>query len=58
MEVSEEQQGFRRNRLMVDAIFVLRQLVEKAIDNKSLFLCSIDLKQAFDRVKLKDVTNH
>lgn len=40
----------------MDAIFILRQLIEKSIEyNKPLFLCFVDLKQAFDRVRLDDV---
>ena len=58
IKTSEEQQGFRRNRSTVDAIFVLRQLVEKAIEfDRPLFLCFVDLKQAFDRVQLNHVVN-
>lgn len=53
---SEEQQGFRTNRSTIDAIFILRQLVEKSIEfNKPLYLCFVDLTQAFDRVQLIDV---
>lgn len=30
--INEEQQGFRQNRSTVDAIFILRQISEKAIE--------------------------
>lgn len=58
ININEEQQGFRRNRSTVDAIFILRQIIEKSIEyNKPAFLCFVDLTQAFDRVKLRDVIN-
>lgn len=54
--IREEQQGFRPNRSAVDAIFILRQLAEKAIEfNKPAFMYFVDLTQAFDRVRLRDV---
>lgn len=56
IRVSEEQHGFRRNKPTVDAIFILRQLTEKAVEyEKLLFLCFVDLKQAFDRIKPQDI---
>lgn len=52
----EEQQGFRHNRSTVDAIFIMRQLAEKGIEfDKPVFICMVDLQQAFDRIQLKDV---
>ena len=52
----EEQQGFRKNRSAIDAIFTIRQITEKAIEfNKPAFMYFVDLTQAFDRVKLEDV---
>ena len=52
----EEQQGFRKNRSVIDAIFTIRQITEKTIEfNKPTFMCFVDLTKAFDRVKLKDV---
>lgn len=54
--ISEEQQGFRQNRSTTDAIYILRQIVEKSIEyNKTAYMCFIDLTQAFDRVRLSDV---
>lgn len=56
MPISEEQQGFRRNRSTTDALFILRQLVEKSLEyNSPAYLCFIDLTKAFDRVQLKDI---
>ena len=54
--INEEQQGFRKNRSTIDAIFILRQIAEKSIEhNKPAFMCFVDLTQAFDRVRLADV---
>ena len=54
--ICEEQQGFRKNRSAINAIFTTRQITEKAIEfNKPAFMCFVDLTQAFDRVKLEDV---
>lgn len=40
---------------MVDAI-ILRQIAEKSIEfNKPIFMCFVDLQQAFDKVMLRDV---
>lgn len=56
VNISEEQQGFRRNRSTVDAIFTLRQMIEKSIEfNKPMFTCFLDLTKAFDRIRLHDV---
>lgn len=56
MPIREEQQGFRRNRSTTDALFILRQLVEKSLEyNTPAYLCFIDLTKAFDKVQLKDV---
>lgn len=56
--VKPEEQGFRKNRSTLDAIFITRQIVEKAIQyGKPAFMCFIDLTKAFDRVKLIDVIN-
>jgi aminoglycoside/choline kinase family phosphotransferase len=52
----EEQQGFRKNRSTTDAIFIMRQVKEKAIEyNKPVYACFVDMTKAFDRVRLKDV---
>lgn len=56
MELSEEQQGFRKNRSTIDAIFIVRQIAEKALEfDKPAYLCFIDLTKAFDKIKLRDV---
>lgn len=56
IKISEEQQGFRPNRSTIDAVFILRQMIEKSIEfQKPLFLCFVDLKKAFDRVRIADI---
>lgn len=56
IQLSEEQQGFRNNRSTTDAIFILRQIVEKSIEyDKPAYMCFIDLTKAFDRIRLNDV---
>ncbi|XP_065174094.1 uncharacterized protein [Atheta coriaria] len=42
----DEQQGFRTGRSCNDAIFILRQIKEKAIEwNRPAFICFVDLKK-------------
>ncbi|KAI4474607.1 hypothetical protein M0802_015536 [Mischocyttarus mexicanus] len=54
--ISEEKQGFQKNRSTTDAIFILRQIAEKAIEfNKIAFVCFVDLEKAFDNGRLTDV---
>lgn len=56
--LAEEQQGFRTGRSCTDAVFVMRQVVEKSIEyNRPAFLCFVDLHKAFDRVRLEDIIN-
>lgn len=56
IEIAEEQQGFRNNRGTTDAIFMIRQIREKAIEYcRPAFICFIDLTKAFDRIKKQDV---
>ena len=54
----DEQQGFRRGRSCTDAIFVVRQLAEKALEfNRPAFFCFIDIEKAFDKIRLEHVLN-
>lgn len=47
----ESQCGFRPNRGTIDAIFVVKQLQEKCLEqHHSLYMCFVDLEKAFDRV--------
>lgn len=56
--LSDEQQGFRKGRSCNDAIFIIRQVKEKAVEwNKPAFLSFVDLRKAFDRVQLQDITS-
>ena len=56
IKLHDEQQGFRKGRSCVDAIFAIRQLCEKAYEfNKPAFFCFIDIEKAFDKVQLKHV---
>ena len=51
MEVSEQQLGFMPNRSTTDAIFALRQLVEKYREGQEDLHCIfINLEKAYDRV--------
>ena len=50
--VDEEQYGFRKKRGTRNAIFVLRTVIERAIEKqKDLYMCFIDFEKAFDTVK-------
>lgn len=58
MPFRDEQQGFRQSRSTIDAIFVVRQIVEKSIEfAKPAFLCFVDLSKAFDNIRVSDVVN-
>ena len=47
----EEQAGFRAGRSTTEQIFILRNIVEQAIEwNSNLYLCFIDFEKAFDSV--------
>lgn len=47
----DTQCGFRLNRGTVDAIFVVKQLQEKGLEqHRDLYMCFVDLEKAFDRV--------
>lgn len=47
----ESQCGFRPYRGTVDAIFVVKQIQEKSLEqNRPLYMCFVDLEKAFDRV--------
>ena len=51
VEMGEEQCGFVVGKGTVDAIFMLRQLQEKYLENDNeLYLVFVDLEKAFDRV--------
>ena len=51
-EISEVQYGFMSDRGTMNAIFVLRRLVERMIEKqKDVYVCVIDYSKAFDTVK-------
>ena len=51
-EISIEQYGFMKDKETKKAIFVLRMMNERAIRiQKTMYLCFVDSKKAFDRVK-------
>lgn len=56
IQIRDEQQGFRKNRSTIDAIFIVRQIVEKSLElNKPAYMCFVDMTKAFDRVRLTDI---
>jgi len=49
--LSQEQNGFGRNRSTMDNIFIMRQILEKCYEyNIKMHILFIDFKQAFDSV--------
>jgi len=55
-QLSNDQFGFRKNKVTTEAILSLRTLMEKQIEfNKDTFIASIDLEKAFDTVSRKEL---
>ena len=54
VEIREEQYGFVTDKETIDAIFILRQLQEKYLENDKelylVYLVFVDLEKAFDSV--------
>ena len=47
----KEQAGFRKGRSTIEQIFVLRKIVEQALEwNSGLYLCFVDYEKAIDSV--------
>ncbi|GFO06958.1 LINE-1 reverse transcriptase [Plakobranchus ocellatus] len=50
-EIAEEQCGFVEDKGTSNAIYILRTLIERALEvQKDVYLCFIDYTKAFDRV--------
>ena len=55
-EISDEQYGFMKDRGIRNAIYMMRLMAERAIEmQRDLYVCFIDYKKAFDRVKHKNL---
>ena len=53
-KLRKEQAGFRKGRSTIGQIFVLRKIVEQAVEwNSSLYVCFVDYEKAFDSVHRK-----
>ena len=58
ISLSDEQHGFRSARSCVDAVYILRKMVEKSIEyNNPAFLFFINLAKAFDCVRIDDIVH-
>ena len=50
-KLRKEQAGFRKGRSTIEQIFVLKNIVEQAVEcNSSLYVCFVDYEKAFDSV--------
>lgn len=57
VNLREVQQGFQGNPSTINAIFVVKEIIEKSKEsNKPVYLCFVDMTKAFDRVHLTDIT--
>ena len=55
-EIAEEQCGFVEGKGTTNAIFILRTLIERALQiQKDVYLCFIDYTKAFDRVRHDEI---
>ena len=55
-EIAEEQCGFVEGKGTSNAIYIIRTLVERALEvQKDVYLCFIDYTKAFDRVKHNEI---
>ena len=55
-EIAEEQCGFVEGKGTTNAIFILRTLIERALEiQKDVYLCFIDYTKAFDRVRHDEI---
>ena len=50
-EIAEHQFGFQRGKSTTDAIFILRQIIEKRMEgNERVYCAFVDLEKAYDTV--------
>ena len=57
-EIAEEQCGFIEGKGTINAIYMLRAIIERALEvQKDLYLCFIDYTKAFDRVQHDNIIN-
>ena len=55
-EIAEEQCGFVEGKGTTNAIFILRTLIERALEiQKDVYLCFIDYTKVFDRVRHDEI---
>ncbi|GFO24183.1 RNA-directed DNA polymerase from mobile element jockey-like [Plakobranchus ocellatus] len=55
-EIAEEQCGFVEDKGTSNAIYILRTLIERALEvQKDVYLCFIDYTKAFDRVRHDEI---
>ena len=55
-EIAEEQCGFVEGKGTTNAIFILRTVIERALEiQKDVYLCFIDYTKAFDRVRHDEI---
>ncbi|GFO13981.1 endonuclease-reverse transcriptase [Plakobranchus ocellatus] len=55
-EIAEEQCGFVEDKGTSNAIYILRSLIERALEvQKDVYLCFIDYTKAFDRVRHDEI---
>ncbi|GFN88374.1 2-aminoadipate transaminase [Plakobranchus ocellatus] len=55
-EIAEEQCGFVEDKGTSNAIYILRTLIERALEaQKDVYLCFIDYTKAFDRVRHNEI---
>ena len=55
-EIAEEQCGFVEGKGTTNAIFILRTLIERALEiQKDVYLCFIDYTKAFNRVRHNEI---
>ncbi|GFN99094.1 LINE-1 reverse transcriptase [Plakobranchus ocellatus] len=54
-EIGEEQCGFVEDKRTSNAIYILRTLIERALEVQDVYLCFIDYTKAFDRVRHDEI---